>query len=491
LSFNVKIILGVNGSIISNCYIANVNISIFKSLQAMDSVTISNRLKQIKTEESPVSQKFLSYGGSTKNFNVYEVDVSLLKFNHLNGRIASAVAEFGQINGTELKNLSEEQINENITNWIWDKSLSQNKSTLENIKLKGQIEPGVITKDGIIVDGNRRFMLIKKLNQAGDPRKFRTIILDETYTDGADVELNIKRLETSIQLGQDEKVDYDPIEKYLRVKDFVETYINEGKSLTKVEVATMMMLKSANEVDKYYEICKLMDEYLHTFGMNNLYSRLANTEDLFINLHNQIVNLGKQSNKVAREIGESDIFEYKMYGFYSIRWTYNNSEKDKKWDPKSVRALYFSKIDEKSIFGNKKIWEDFKENVNLDDIDDLEVPTIESLVQNDGMNPIDAAQKVDKVWSSQVNSIFKEAFGRSNSKIDDLKKTAEPGLLIKEALLKLENLIDEEFFKVSNGEIKLKSGISSALKLNDTNKEINLDNLNKIRKISEFIKREL
>jgi hypothetical protein len=457
----------------------------------MEELQISSRLKQIKLEETPVSQKFLSYGGSTKNFNVYEVDVSLLKFNYLNGRIASAVAEFGQINGTELKNLSEEQINENITNWIWEKSLSQNKSTLENIKLKGQIEPGVITKDGIIVDGNRRFMLIKKLNEAGHPLKFRTIILDETYTDGADVELNIKRLETSIQLGQDEKVDYDPIEKYLRVKDFVENYIEEGKLLTKIEVASMMRLKNANEVDKYYEICKLMDEYLQTFGMDNLYSRLANTEDLFINLHNQLINLKKQTNKVAREVDETDIFEYKMYGFYSIRWTYNNSEKDRKWDPKTVRSLYFSKIDEKSIFGNKKIWEDFKENINLDEIDDLEVPTIESLVTNDRMNPIDAAQKVDKIWSSKVNSIFKEAFGKSNSKIDDLKKTAEPSVLIKEALLKLENLIDEDFYNVSNGAIKLKSGISSALNLNDTNKEINLENLNKIRKIAEFIKREL
>lgn len=457
----------------------------------MEELQISNRLKQIKLEETPVSQKFLSYGGTTKNFNVYEVDVSLLKFNYLNGRIASAVAEFGQINGTELKNLSEEQINENITNWIWEKSLSQNKSTLENIKLKGQIEPGVITKDGIIVDGNRRFMLIKKLNEAGYPRKFRTIILDETYTDGADVELNIKRLETSIQLGQDEKVDYDPIEKYLRVKDFVENYIEEGKLLTKIEVASMMKLKNANEVDKYYEICQLMDEYLQTFGMDNLYSRLANTEDLFINLHNQLINLKKPTNKVAREINESDIFDYKIYGFYSIRWTYNNSEKDKKWDPKTVRSLYFSKIDEKSIFGNKKIWENFKENVNLDEIDNLEIPTILSLVTNDAMNPIDAAQKVDKLWSSKVNSIFKEAFGRSNSKIDDLKKTAEPGVLIKEALLKLENLIDEDFYNDSNGAIKLKSGISPAINLNETIKEINLDNLNKIRKIAEFIKREL
>jgi hypothetical protein len=457
----------------------------------MDIVQISTRLKQIKTEETPVSQKFLSYGGSTKNFNVYEVDISLLRFNHLNGRIGSAVAEFGQIHGTELKNLSEEQINENITNWIWEESVSRNKTTLEEIKLKGQIEPGVVTKDGIIVDGNRRFMLIKKLNQTGNPRKFRTIILDETYTDGADVELNIKRLETSLQLGQDEKVDYAPIEKYLRVKDFVENYINEGKLISKLEVASMMKLRSAAEVDKYYEICKLMDGYLLTFGMVNLYSRLTNTEDLFINLHNQLSNLKKQNSKVAREVNENDIFEYKMYGFYSIRWTYNNSEKDKKWDPKSIRTLYFSKIDEKSIFGNKRIWEDFKSNVNLDQIDEIKVPTIQDLVNNEKMNPIDAAQKVDKDWSNKVNSIFKEAFGRASSRIDNLKKTSEPGVLIKESLMKLENLIDEDFYEESNGAIKLKSGILAALNLNNTNREINIDQLNKIRKIAEFIKREL
>jgi hypothetical protein len=107
------------------------------------------------------------------------------------------------------------------------------------------------------------------------------------------------------------------------------------------------------------------------------------------------------------------------------------------------------------------------------------------------MNPIDAAQKVDKDWSNKVNSIFKEAFGRASSRIDNLKKTSEPGVLIKESLMKLENLIDEDFYEESNGAIKLKSGILAALNLNNTNREINIDQLNKIRKIAEFIKREL
>jgi hypothetical protein len=57
--------------------------------------------------------------------------------------------------------------------------------------------------------------------------------------------------------------------------------------------------------------------------------------------------------------------------------------------------------------------------------------------------------------------------------------------------MKLENLIDEDFYEESNGAIKLRSGILDTLNLNNTNKEINLDYLNKIRKIAEFIKREL
>jgi len=41
----------------------------------------------------------------------------------------------------------------------------QNKTLFESIKNHGQKRPGIITNDGIVVDGNRRFMALKKLSK--------------------------------------------------------------------------------------------------------------------------------------------------------------------------------------------------------------------------------------------------------------------------------------------------------------------------------------
>ena len=92
-----------------------------------------------------------------------------------------------------------------IHNKIWKKSEGENKKTLRDIRDKRQIIPGVITRDGIVVDGNRRFMIARKLNEEGLNRQFLTVILDDTYEDGGDNELQIKKLETEIQLGRDER----------------------------------------------------------------------------------------------------------------------------------------------------------------------------------------------------------------------------------------------------------------------------------------------
>ena len=98
------------------------------------------------------------YKGKLQTFNWYEIPTDLLKYNFLNGRIGSEVKEFNQL-GKDLSSMNPADANDIVSEWLWNKSEAANKKTLKDLKEKGQIEPGVITRDGIIVDGNRRFML--------------------------------------------------------------------------------------------------------------------------------------------------------------------------------------------------------------------------------------------------------------------------------------------------------------------------------------------
>ena len=54
-----------------------------------------------------------------------------------------------------------------IIDTIWNQRKTDNENTKRSIEQEGQIEPGVITRDGIIIDGNRRAMCLKKIDPNG------------------------------------------------------------------------------------------------------------------------------------------------------------------------------------------------------------------------------------------------------------------------------------------------------------------------------------
>lgn len=408
-------------------------------------MSFKQQLTQIKTNSKPISTFETYYKGKLRTMNVYEVDISLLKFNYLNGRIGSEVLEYQQTKGLKLKDLSVDEANQIISSWVWKKSKGPNEKTYKDIKDKGQIMPGIITSDGIVVDGNRRLMLLMRLKQIeGIDRKFKTAILDETYEDSIDAEFDIKKLETQIQLGQDEKVNYAANEKYLRVIDFIDNYVKEGL-MQKEEIVRLMDFKNTSEVDEIYKIGQYMIEYLEHIGAKNIWSRLDNTEDLFISLSRTHSLYEKSKGNAGWNFSEDDVFDFKIIGFELIRFIYNHGEKNSDFNPKLIRELYFSNSRNKSIFSNQRIWERFKNSIE-ESLDSIDIPTISQVETEKGIGASQAAKEVDFLFANQVSSSFKEAIGTSKSKIIDKENENEPEKFIKASLDKLENLIDEDKF---------------------------------------------
>jgi len=454
----------------------------------MNSKTIEEKIKKIK-EGGSIASYPLFYKGEKRNLGVYEVPVELLRFNYLNGRIGTEVREFAMINVSNLEELSIDDINEKIHNWIWKKSENENKKTLEDIREKRQIIPGVITRDGIVVDGNRRFMITRKLNQQGLNRQFLTIILDDTYEDGGDNELQIKKLETEIQLGQDEKVKYGAIESYIKIMDFVDNYIEvKSPKMDYEELARLMNIKDDKTIKTKYRIGKLMLEYLDYIEFPEMFSRLQNTEDLFIQLE-KIYRLYKdQKGAVGWQFDDDDIENFKTCGFELIRWNYN-APKDKKgdWEAKKIREKYFKNSASKTIFSNPKIWKDFQ--ANLEEIEDIDVPILKELVIKEGLSEADAAKKIDKIWAEKTSPIFRKALGSAESRIKDKENNNQPEKFIIDALDKLENLINEDLFD-STGIIEFDEKILKILNHQDRIDK-NYRNIDRIRKIAESLKRLL
>ena len=150
----------------------------------------------------------VTYGGKTEVYPVYKVRLDLLYYNDQNDRIATWISRYEAENGKDgLSDLNVEIYNRIIENFISESNPEAIQKTQKNIALVGQREPGVTLADGRIVDGNRRFTCLRRLQRDNnEPGYFETVIMEMDIQ--ADKK-KIKLLELAIQHGEEKKVDYD------------------------------------------------------------------------------------------------------------------------------------------------------------------------------------------------------------------------------------------------------------------------------------------
>lgn len=198
--------------------------------------------------------------GLTETYPIYQVKLTNLFFNDQNDRIATWLSQYKAENGeTALNKEDLEAYNDTIQRFITESNPERLKQTQINIAMLGQQKNGVVLNDGRIIDGNRRFSCLRNLAK-DDPRfnYFETVILDRDYEHSAK---QIKMLELQIQIGEEARVDYNPIDKlvgiYLDVK--------ESRLLTVAEYAksTNQTLK---EVEKQLELAELLVEFLEAIN---------------------------------------------------------------------------------------------------------------------------------------------------------------------------------------------------------------------------------
>lgn len=119
------------------------------------------RLQQIRDTGNPVGLQRLFYKDENRDFSVYRIDLDLLIYNRHNGRIEAEMLTWEQEN--QALGEYDEALDKLIDNLLWDSSEARNKATLEDLAKKDQQRPAIVTLDGVIIDGNRRAMLLRRL----------------------------------------------------------------------------------------------------------------------------------------------------------------------------------------------------------------------------------------------------------------------------------------------------------------------------------------
>lgn len=190
------------------------------------------------------------------NYKVYQIPLDELYYNDLNGRIATQFKQYEAENGKITPEKGNSKYNDVFQELVYNSDAKALDETLKSIKNKYQQEPGVVLRDGRVIDGNRRFTAIRMWEQeTHKTRYFEAVILD---LDVQSDEKKIKQLELELQLGTEAKIVYDPID---RIFDVYNT-IKIKKTMTAEEYRDFAGLSKINAVNNDLEYAELILKFI-------------------------------------------------------------------------------------------------------------------------------------------------------------------------------------------------------------------------------------
>jgi hypothetical protein len=405
------------------------------------------RIQKIEEVVSNVSNKSgsknITYKDDTSEMPAYKIPVEYLIFNQHNGRIGTFVKTYEKQYGTI--DATTESGEELIVNFLWKSKESRNKKTLSDIEEYGQKEVGIITKDGVIIDGNRRCMLLKKLAEKNhsNPTYFLAIVLPDTLEDNP---REIRKLETIYQMGTDQPVDYNAIEKYLKCKE-----LSQEDGFTNKEIAKFMGEKSS-KIEEYLKILLLMEKYLKTYGYEGMYTRLSEekVEGPFVDIRSYLETQksGKGMRSRDWEPEDDDINDLESIYFDYIRAGFGTHKIRDIGNPSKGQGF----------FNHKNLWENFVKEYRekIEPINDNE-KTLEELKQERPSENIDyLIEGRDSDWRNSAENFLKENLGKFKRDLDDENEANAPMELLQRAKKTLEtiNTGNDEFNNSILGTVK-------------------------------------
>jgi len=319
----------------------------------MNKETRVQKISEIMLRASYGKQDIL-WHGRLQPMDVYEIPLEYLIYNKYNGRILSRTKTLEK-QGREINPETEEGKN-TIESLLWKSRESRNDITRKDIADKGQLKIGIITKDGIVIDGNRRLMLLNRIKPKYS--HFKAVVLPVALDDDP---IEVEKLETTYQMGEDEKLGYNPIEKYLKAKQIYQQLTAQCSHDEAIKQIADWMGEDRSVIEDWLEVVKIIDEYLEYLEYDGIYA-MADTpndgkEDLFLFIKKWLKTFAdKESNKGFDGYQQLDVDELKQVCFDYVR-----AKIGKSYDGKEFRQIADGQK-KNHFFGDSKIWKSFSEN---------------------------------------------------------------------------------------------------------------------------------
>ena len=412
------------------------------------------RIRRIKEQTSSidkaVGKRQIRYKEQTEGMETYKINVTDLIFNQYNGRLGTVIKTHEKTRGSiDPQDPQDEKI---ITDYLWESNINANKATYKDIKEKSQLEPGIITADGVIIDGNRRCMLLKRLaiEQKNTPTYFTCVVLKDTI-DSAPKE--IRKLETQAQMGEDEKVKYNPMEKHLKTRELI-----EEDGFSEGEVAKMMGSK-VSDVQDSLNIINLLDEYLKYHGYVGMYqiATVQKLEGPLVDLNNYVKRYEKKTRlDMDWEAEKEDISDLKDTYFDYIRAGFLAQS--------GTRYIGNPKKDN-GFFNDKNLFKEFSKRHEETMSTVKEVGLDEMLKERPSDDPVKVIVARDNNYKNQVDDDFNKNLRRTKAKLETINFMDKPFEILEDVDAKLIKMPDDPYFEDDSAALNMIKRIAKRLYL--------------------------
>lgn len=372
--------------------------------------------------------------GKAERAPVYRISVDDLAYNKANGRIKAEVLEKEAELGRELE-ASRKEDQKTIGQILLSIRPDENEKIREDLKKNGQIHPGIVTCDGIVINGNRRKAIFEELHSRSGDEQYKYLDVHVLPSDITKRELWL--IEAGIQLSTPQQLDYSPINHLLKLRE------GRTSGLEITEMASRIYGVTEDKILADISRLELIDGYLRDFlEKPERYYLVKQLNEHFIDLQNILAWAARPRGniKLNWEPDASDINELKAVAFYYIRMRYSH------WRIRELRDL----------FATKESWNEVRRALDIavalsaEDRKRLGLPTtadgagdedadqIEDEGGEAGASPKTPVEERDiqeeTVWRSSNEPELKKYYQDAKERKEILKDTERPLALVSRAL---------------------------------------------------------
>lgn len=337
--------------------------------------------------------------GKSTDLQTYRLPLEITFYNIKNGRFAAEYADLKMQEKRELDTTNLED-SKKIKKLLIEIDPNQSMILENDILQNKQKDPGIITHDGFVINGNRRRAVLDNLVHVRGRSEFK-------FIDVARLPPNVSaqdlwKVEAGIQLAKNPQLSYGPINELLKFKEGIDS------GLTAKEIANELFggFKEKDIKNKLEEF-KLIAIYLKFIQEPNVFNKAKGIHEHFIDLRKILEEFNSKVSPSKEILGQAQFI-----GFQLIH--------------DGVPAREFRKL--KDILLNdvtrKELW----------DASEFSIPEPSSV-------------KYDKKIKADQQDEFTEARTIFNNCLDSVKALSEatqPEKLLRRALKNLES-IDAEY----------------------------------------------